>query len=90
MDGAHFFRFEQLFRMMKWRIIREWLGSSHGNDYWNVEKEAFVTLLRNSQYHYPVLGKTSTEINGVKCLQLRLDDSSAKNIFGSPFILVLS
>ena len=44
----------------------------------------------HSQYHYPVLGKTSTEINGVKCLQLRLDDSSAKNIFGSKFLPVLS
>jgi hypothetical protein len=58
---AHFFRFEQLFRMM-----------------------------RNSQYHYPMLGKTSTEINEVKCLQQRLDDSTAKNIFGSKFLPVLS
>ena len=51
---GHFFRFEQLFRMIRWRIIREWLGSSRGNDCWDVNKEAFATLLRKSQYHYPI------------------------------------
>ena len=82
---AHYFRIEQLFR-----IIQEWFGSNKGNDTWDINKEAFATLLQNSHQHYPVLTKTSTEINRLKCLQLRLDNSTAKRIYRSNLIPVVS
>jgi hypothetical protein len=80
---AHFFRIEQLFCMLRWRVIREWAEKDPTGTEWNVSKEAFITLIKNSKKHYPEIPDTQVLVNGIKCEKLRPDNSVALDLYAS-------
>ena len=88
---GHFFRFEQLFRFVRWWILISWFKSGkHITEGWQITKEAFIFILRNSQHHFPVKKENVTTIHGIKCEELRLDYSSAEQIFGCKYLPIIS
>ena len=72
--------------MLQWRVIREWAEKDPTGTEWNVS----ITLVKNSQTHYPEIPDTQVIVNGVKCKKLRLDNSVALDFYGSRFIPLLS
>ena len=57
---------------------------------WQISKEAFTFILRNSQHHFPVKKENVTTIHGIKCEGLRLDYSAAEQIFGCKYLPIIS
>ena len=89
---AHYFHFEQIFRVFCFMASVDIAKNHSSASGVNIRKEGMRVLLRTAQKNYPkgVKELSDADINQVKCMSLRLQSDTARRIFNTKWLPVIS
>ena len=78
---------EQMFRAAAWLVCLLTKGTHDAN----IKKEAWALILRSGQKHFKedLKENSDAEVNDIKTLELRLQSSTARSLFGTRYLPVL-
>jgi hypothetical protein len=89
---SHYFFFDRVLRFFCYAISVDIAKNHPTLVSWDVRKEAFISMLRTSQKIFPkgITSLSDSEVHDVKCMSLRLQSITAREIFDTKWLPVIS